>query len=575
MKLLLNLAVLFSAAAAFSDVRVHMEADIKKFTSSHWVFEGRAVSTEMVEAVFVLKHDKAALQKFEAQFNDLSSPFSPNYGKWLSKEEIVSQIAPPEENLKTVVDYITSYGLTSKDFRISDYRDKVFVKLPATLAGDMLDTEFARFRSVDDKNVALLRVVKPYTLPADVANVVSLVDDIVRFPSIRRANLVYPEEKVQKADIAPFGTQCGLKCSTYTTPAVLAVQYNFSYGSISVAKGNEVAVAEFQYQYYDQADLTNMETTCGINILTPVAVGGNNERICNTGCVEALLDIEYIGAITYPIPMTTIYSGTYSLQAWADQITSMSPLIWVHSVSYGNDEVQQTSSAYMESCNTQFQVAGTLGISILFASGDQGVWGRSGVGSVYNPDFPAGSPYVTAVGGTNLQTAGVVGTESAWSCGGGGFSNEFATPSWQQTNVSNYFSLLAANNLTPPTSYFNASGRGYPDISALGGQTNAYCVFVGGGSKSEGVAGTSASCPVAAGIFAQLNNVRIAAGKSTLGWLNPFIYQVAAVKGCFNDVSDKTSNYCNAGTVGFATLTGWDAATGWGTPNYGCLATLM
>ena len=43
----------------------------------------------------------------------------------------------------------------------------------------------------------------------------------------------------------------------------------------------------------------------------------------------------------------------------------------IHSVSYGNDEKQQTSTAYMNSVNVQFQKAGTRGLSVLFASGDQ------------------------------------------------------------------------------------------------------------------------------------------------------------------------------------------------------------
>ena len=91
----------------------------------------------------------------------------------------------------------------------------------------------------------------------------------------------------------------------------------------------------------------------------------------------------------------------------------------------------------METCNTQFQKAGTLGLSILFASGDQGVWGRTGYSpkGTFNPDFPAGSPYVTAVGGTNFQQKSVIGNETAWSCGGGGFSEEFAQPTWQATQV--------------------------------------------------------------------------------------------------------------------------------------------
>jgi tripeptidyl-peptidase-1 len=77
---------------------------------------------------------------------------------------------------------------------------------------------------------------------------------------------------------------------------------------------------------------------------------------------------------------------------------------------------------------------------------------------------------------------------------------------------------------------------------------------------------------VAAGIFAQLNNVRLAAGKSSLGWLNPLIYSNPQ---CFNDVSDGSQNNCNIGTTGFATLSGWDPATGLGSPNFACLAKVV
>ena len=99
---------------------------------------------------------------------------------------------------------------------------------------------------------------------------------------------------------------------------------------------------------------------------------------------------------------------------------------------------------------------------------------------------------------------------------------------------------------------------------------NPYCVGIRGGSFG-GVAGTSASCPVVAGIFAQLNNVRLAAGKPSLGWLNPLIY---ANPSCFNDVNDGSMNNCNAGTTGFSALGGWDPATGMGSPNFACLSSL-
>lgn len=51
-----------------------------------------------------------------------------------------------------------------------------------------------------------------------------------------------------------------------------------------------------------------------------------------------------------------------------------------------------------------------------------------------------------------------------------------------------------------------------------------------------------------------------------MGFLNPFIYQNTE---CFQDVTHGDNR--GAGPVGFPATTGWDAATGWGTPDYECL----
>lgn len=174
---------------------------------------------------------------------------------------------------------------------------------------------------------------------------------------------------------------------------------------------------------------------------------------------------------------------------------------------------------------------------------------------------------MTSVGGTNFQTKSVIGTESAWSCGGGGFSSNFAQPSWQSSAVSSYFTAASKAGVLPSSSLYTATGRGYPDLAALGGQTNSYCVSYKSGSFA-GVAGTSASCPVVAGIFGIVNNARLKAGKSSLGFLNQFIY---AHPECFQDVSDLTKNNCYSGYDGFGATSGWDPATGMGTPNAGCL----
>jgi hypothetical protein len=121
----------------------------------------------------------------------------------------------------------------------------VKVAMPASLANKILNTEFAMFRSLVRRDVLLPRVTKPYYLPEEIANVVNLVDDILRFPSIRTTQLISGAEDSRLND--EFSS-CGTKCSGYTTPDVLKKAYSFSKVS-SATKGNSMSVAEFQYQY--------------------------------------------------------------------------------------------------------------------------------------------------------------------------------------------------------------------------------------------------------------------------------------------------------------------------------------
>merc|ERR1719261_945290 len=197
-----------------------------------------------------------------------------------------------------------------------------------------------------------------------------------------------------------------------------------------------MAVAEFQGQHFEHSDLSTFTKACHKNTTVEKVVGGNLEY----PGVESELDIEYIKAVAPNVPLTVVYSSDYSLLDWANQITTMQDPPLVHSVSYGNDEKQQISTQYMLSCNTAFMKAGAKGISILFASGDQGVCGREGCGFFkkrFRPDFPGGSPYITAVGGTDFATT-KIGAETAWSAGGGGFSDTFGIPDWQADAVKAY-----------------------------------------------------------------------------------------------------------------------------------------
>jgi len=563
---LLFIALCAIVATATRDYghRVKMESDVSVFSAPSWTLGDRVTDQDMITIRFIMKHDELKVTQFEELFYDISNPKSENYGKWLSIEQVAEKLSVPEMNVNLVKEFLESYGVT--DVYVNKYNDIIRTEIPATLAEKMFHTVMHKFHLTESSHISVVRVVQPYYLPEDIAEVVSLVTELIRLPRINLKRRIQLEET--NVESASSWTSCGTAYSTYTNPAVLQERYGFPTLS-SAASGNSVAVAEFQLEYYDTTDLSAFSSQCGLDTITVSDLHGtNDEDYCSSGlehCVESLLDIEYIGAITQPIPLSVYYMFSYSLYDWIEEVGDNSSPELVHSVSYGNDEAQQTSTDYMYSCNTDFMKVGARGVSILFASGDQGVWGREGTsGLIFHPDFPAASPYVTAVGGTDFVTKNSIGDETAWEDGGGGFSDTFAIPSYQSTAVSTFFKTSTD---LPSSRYYNSSGRGYPDVSALGGLTNPYLISYHGGRFSA-VGGTSASSPVVAGIFALLNNARLTAGKSSLGFLNQFIYQNPDA---FNDVTSGTND--GGYSAGFTAVSGWDPATGMGTPNYSKLLT--
>ncbi len=100
-------------------------------------------------------------------------------------------------------------------------------------------------------------------------------------------------------------------------------------------------------------------------------------------------------------------------------------------------------------------------------------------------------------------------------------------------------------------------GRAYPDLAAQG-QSFA---FVWNNTFGT-ISGTSASTPLTAGIVSLVNDARIAADKSPLGFLNPWLYRTGH-RG-LTDIVSGTAVGC--GVDGFPALKGWDAVTGFGTP---------
>ena len=564
------LVYLAALSTAVSPPRVAMEMDVTHTThSSHWNLVGSAPSDVRLHFTAALRVDSDAAAQLESAFWAVSDPDHDEYGRHWSQEAVRKLLAPSARHKSAVDRFLAQHDAVNVEWE----GELVEFVLAVSDAETAFGTKFQTFRHNQTGHV-LHRSPRGYSLPEPIANAISTIDGVLRLPHVRTATFVTSEhEDSTDATDDPFPTSasCGGKCTGRVTPAILTERYNLGPAptASTISTKSSMAVAEFQDQGWDQADCDKLSTACqtqNITVNHQLPAG----QPSGGPSTEALLDIQYIKALGGAIPLTNIYSQPYSLLDWAKVLSGMSHPPLVNSVSYGNDESQQSGVAYMESCNTQFKALGLRGLSILFASGDDGVCGRSGCGiftTKFHPGFPAASPYITSVGGTNFVTKSVIGEEIAWKASGGGFSNTFDIPDYQRDAVSAY-QKKCSTITCPPFAAWNSTGRGFPDVSALGGEINLYCVVEEG--SFGGVDGTSAATPVVAAVVAKLNDIRFQKGKSTLGFLNPFLYKNAD---SFNDVTKGCNN--GGSKHGFLATEGWDPASGLGTPNFEALSKLM
>ena len=137
----------------------------------------------------------------------------------------------------------------------------------------------------------------------------------------------------------------------------------------------------------------------------------------------------------------------------------------VITISYGSEEKDFTAEQAQTMCTAALQLT-CQGMTIVVSSGDSGVNGQGSSSDTcppFTPTYPGGCPYILSVGATQgFSPETAAGTDIAGFYGGAGFSNYFPTPDYQKSAVQNYLGTLDPSQAP----YFNAGGRGYPDVSA-------------------------------------------------------------------------------------------------------------
>ncbi|KAJ3481806.1 hypothetical protein NLG97_g7732 [Lecanicillium saksenae] len=517
-----------------------------------WLATGHAATGATIKAHIGIKQSN--IKGLQDKLADIADPASPNYGKWLSTEEIAEYTAPAEADVAAVKSWLASAGISEVTMPTNDWLE---FSVPVSKMESLLGSKYQWFVNVETGE-KVPRTIE-YSVPQ---NLHSLIDVVTPTTAL------YHDQGPVKSNAKAAALQI--------SPKFIRNTYNVDYtgtGNTLIATTGFVGYGANHTDYLD----FSRRFQPGMKDFTDVSIGsGQNNEDAST--FEGNLDTQYAGAIAYPNPAQFIANPPESdNNGFADAMLGLGTYLnsaknppSVVSVSYGGEE-QHFSSSYLDRVCNEYMKAGAKGISILISSGDSGVGGRN---EETCPDgfyatWPASCPYVTTVGGTDFDSSKneVVADFSKYNnqltSPGGGYSWHYPAPSYNKNVTAAYASSLSSdlqNN-------FNATGRGYPDISLI--SINFQTITNGNGQL---ILGTSASTPALCGLFGLLNDYRKTKGKPALGFLNPLIYS-DKYKRAFRDITIGSNKGCDSD--GFPAQDGWDAASGVGSLDFGKLRSLL
>jgi Pro-kumamolisin, activation domain/Subtilase family len=332
------------------------------------------------------------------------------------------------------------------------------------------------------------------------------------------------------------------------TPNQYLTAYDYSPLQATGVDGQNERVALIEIDGYRYSDLRTFAgcfhfpipavTAYGVGIKHALAPGG-----------ETTLDLELLDAAAPALKEVDVYESTPRASEVLEALTA--PL-------HNRGHVPEVISASLGTCEPALKatigrsgaraaegalaLAAASGISVLSSSGDTGssaCIGQSGPLDRLAVSYPASSPFVTAVGGTNLAlTAGNrIQAQTVWndapldlSAGGGGLSGLFKRPAYQD-------------------GFDEHGNRALPDVSLLGDVLPGYDIYctakeclAGNLSPWITVGGTSAAAPLFAGGLALVDQALREHHKQNVGLANSLLYQIDRRFSSAGAISDVTSN---------------------------------
>lgn len=555
----------------------------------------------------------------EAGLKDLiaaqQNPASQLYHQWLTPDQFAARFGMPAPDLERVEGWLQQQGFSIDS--VSRSRNAIRFSGTARQVETVFATEM-HFYSVNGA-----RHFAPSTLlsvPAAIAPTILAIRNLNDFrPS---AQVVY------RKNVRPSPNfTSGISGDVFFAPGDITTVYNIkpAYSAGYTGAGQKIALVG--QSAVELSDIENFQSAAGLTVKDPTVVlmpDTGTSTFSSGDESESDLDLEWSGAIATGADIYFVYTGSNQNYGAFDAIQyavdeNIAPII---SSSYGECE------AYLDGATLEstFQQATAQGQTVMAASGDDGSTDCYIGSSTTNPsqaqqqalavDYPASSPYVTGMGGTEISstnsaylTSGsaywegssgndVISSalqyipEVAWNddlnnCGvdnclsssGGGASTLFTKPTWQTgvkgipSDDKRYVPDLALYASPGVPGYLYCSS----DTSAWTSGQEASCNsgFRDGATEDLTIAGgTSFAAPIFSGIVALINQK--SGYTSGQGLINSTLYKLAAdsttYASAFHDITSG-NNDCSAGspdcasTGGFSAGPGYDQVTGLGSIN--------
>lgn len=572
---------------------------------------------------------------------DVSTPGSGRYRQFLAPEAFRAQFAPAASTVAAVRTWLTGAGL-SVDYVPANrhYVSAAGTAAQANHAFGVTLTDYAV------RGRVLRAPDRPLSAPAAVAGaisgVVGLDDTAALVHTNHAAHTDAPPTPAAWSTPGPCSAYWGEK-STATVPGLdgthippaygtaqpwtpcgyTPAQLQSAYGTAGAAAagndghGQTVAVTVAYASTTLAADVATWSARRGLPPLAPgqlrqlTAPGTprfpqNPAHDPQTWNLEETLDVEAVRAMAPGANIVVVNSPNN----WLDLDAALNHIVDQHLADivtnswgwYGED----LPAGFVKPMNGIFAQAAATGVGMYFASGDSG--DNTTVAGVQSPspDWPASSPWVTAVGGTSLAVGAANNYlfETGWEAGnsaladgawapappgqywygsGGGTSRVFGQPAYQAGVVPDAMSKTYGG---PPM-------RVVPDLAMVGdsqtgmlmGQTQTFADGTTGYNEFR-IGGTSLSSPLVAGLLAVAQQ---RAGHPA-GFINPTVYghagsaafrdtqpassQQAVVRAFYANGTDPSGGYLyRLRTLSYDTrltihtAAGYDAVTGVGTPN--------